>query len=104
MLLGTDGSFLVHPDSAKRLKEKVYTQLERGSDASVKAVVDAMMSGQEGYQQMKMKGKDCYIFFKPFKRNEVQGRYIDDLGWRALSILKMISLAIITGCCPTSWR
>ena len=93
VLLGTDGSFLVHPDSAKRLKEKVYTQLERGSDASVKAVVDAMMSGQEGYQQMKMKGKDCYIFFKPFKRNEVQGRYIDDLHRRLLPLTLLTNSA-----------
>ncbi len=81
VLLGTDGSFLVHPDITKLLNKKVYTQLERGSDTSQKAAVDAMMAGQEGYQKIKMKGKDCYIFFKPFKRNVVQGRYTDDLGW-----------------------
>ena len=81
VLLGTDGSFLVHPDSTKRLKEKVYTQLERGSDASVKAAIDAMMAGQKGVKQIKMNGKDYYVFYKPFMRNTVQGRFTDNLGW-----------------------
>lgn len=81
VLLGTDGSFLVHPDSAKRPKEKLYARSEHGSDASVKTAVDAMMAGEEGHQKVKIKGKDCYVFFKPFKRNVVQGRYLEDLGW-----------------------
>jgi methyl-accepting chemotaxis protein/sigma-B regulation protein RsbU (phosphoserine phosphatase) len=81
VLLGSDGSFLVHPDNTKRLKEKVYTQLEHGSDASVKAVIDSMMTGQNGAKQVKMDGKDYYVFYKPFMRNAVEGRYIDNLGW-----------------------
>ena len=81
VLLGTDGSFLVHPESTKRLHETAYTMLEQNPDASVKAVVDAMMAGEEGVKRFKMNGKDSYMFYKPFRRNAVQGRYIDDLGW-----------------------
>ena len=81
LLLGSDGSFLVHPDSTKRFKGKTYIQKKRGSDASVKTVIDAMMAGQDGTKQVKMGGKDYYVFYKPFMRNAVQGRYIDNLGW-----------------------
>ena len=81
VLLGTDGSYIIHPDSTKRLNETAYTQLERGSDPSVKAAVDAMMAGQEGYKRIKKNGKDCYVFYKPFTRNEVTGRYMGDMGW-----------------------
>jgi hypothetical protein len=68
-MLGSDGSFIIHPDSTKRLNETVYTELKHGSDPSVKEAVDAMMSGQKGYKRIKMNGKDCYVFFQPFTRN-----------------------------------
>lgn len=81
VLLGTDGSYIIHPDSTKRLNETVYTQLERGSDPSVKEAVDAMMSGQKGYKRIKMNGKDCYVFYKPLTRNVVAGQYLENMGW-----------------------
>lgn len=81
VLLGTDGSFLVHPDSTKRMHETAYTLSERNPESSLKVAVGEMMAGQEGYKQFKMDGKDSYVFYKPFKRNAVQGRFIDDLGW-----------------------
>lgn len=81
VLLGSDGSFIIHPDSTKRLKETVYTQLTQGSDHSVKEAVNAMMTGQKGYKRIRMDNKNCYVFFKPFTRNVVQGRYLEDLGW-----------------------
>ena len=81
ILLGTDGSYLVHPDISRRLNETVYTQLEQGADPSVKEAADAMMAGQKGYKRIKKDGKDCYVFYKPFVRNVVKGRYQGDMGW-----------------------
>lgn len=81
ILLGTDGSYLVHPDISRRLNETVYTQLEQGADPSVKEAADAMMAGQKGYKRIKKDGKDCYVFYKPFVRNVVKGRYQGDIGW-----------------------
>ena len=40
-----------------------------------------MMTGQKGYKRIKMGGKECYVFYQPFTRNVVTGRYLDDLGW-----------------------
>ena len=81
VLLGTDGSYIIHPDSTKRLYETAYTQLEHGSDPSMKEMVDAMMAGQEGYKRIKKDGKDCYVFYKPFVRNVVKERYLEEMGW-----------------------
>ena len=81
VMLGSDGSFIIHPDSTKRLNETIYTELEHGSDPSVKEAVDAMMSGQKGYKRIKMNGKDCYVFFQPFTRNVDTDRYLADMGW-----------------------
>ena len=81
VLLGSDGSFIIHPDSTKRLNETVYTQLAQDSDPSVKETVNAMMTGQKGYRRIRMGDKNCYVFFKPFTRNVVKGRYLEDMGW-----------------------
>lgn len=81
VMLGSDGSFIIHPDSTKRLYEKVYSQLEQDSDPSVKEAVDAMMTGQNGYKRIKLDGKECYVFYQPFMRNVVTGRYMDDMDW-----------------------
>ena len=81
VMLGSDGSFIIHPDSTKRLNETVYTELKHGSDPSVKEAVDAMMSGQKGYKRIRKDGKDCYVFYQPFTRNVDTDRYLADMGW-----------------------
>lgn len=81
VLLGSDGSYLVRSDGSKLQDETISTQLEHGADPSVKETVDAMMAGENGYKRIKMYGKGYYVFYKPFKRNMVQGRYLENLGW-----------------------
>lgn len=81
VLLGSDGSFLVHPDGSKLQDETVYTQLEHGADPSLKKAADAMMAGEKGFKRIKIDGKLYYVFYEPFTRNEVQGRYLESLGW-----------------------
>lgn len=80
-LLGSDGSFIVHPDTAKLFHQNVFTQTERDTDPSVKEAAKAMTSGQTGYKPFRLRGKDYYVFYKPFKRVAVPGRSIEELGW-----------------------
>ena len=42
-----------------------------------------MTAGETGYKHVKMDGKDCYVFYKPFVRTDVPGRAQVDLGWSA---------------------
>lgn len=83
-LLEHDGSYIVHPDSRKLRNENVFTQTKsEGVDPSVKKAAEAMLSGNTGYLPFRMDGIDYYVFYKPFKRVSVPGRYIDDMGWSA---------------------
>lgn len=80
-LLGSDGSYIVHPDSTKRLNQTVFTQTEHGADPTVLQAAQAMVGGEKGYQHVVLDGRDHYVFYKPFVRSHVQGRSTDNLGW-----------------------
>ena len=82
-MLDDDGSFIIHPDSAKLNHQTVFTQLLNDADPSVKVAAQAMVSGETGYKPFRMKGKDYYVFYKPFNRTAVPGRYMENLGWSA---------------------
>ena len=80
-LLGSDGSYIVHPDSAKRSGQTVFTVSEREMHPSAKEAAKAMVSGETGYKLFRMGGEDYYVFYKPYKRKEVPGRFTEDPGW-----------------------
>ena len=83
-LLTSDGSYIVHPDSSKLLKQTVFTQLKNpDTDPSVREAAEAMLSGQTGYMPFSMNGINYYVFFKPFNCDSISGRAITHLGWSA---------------------
>ncbi len=81
IMLGSDGSYIVHPDTNKLLHETVFTQVEHGADSSLREAAEAMVNGESGYRQFRMNGEDCYVFYKPFHRYAVPGRAMVQLGW-----------------------
>ena len=80
-LLGSDGSYIIHPDSNKLKHQTVFTQTERGADPSVKEVAQAMVAGETGYGTFFLNNTENYVFYKPFKRRFVQGRTTENMGW-----------------------
>ena len=78
ILLDKEGKLIVFPDSAflNKNAEKLDNNAELG-------VIHAMTSGETGYKHLRMEGRDCYVFYKPFVRAEVPGRAQIDLGWSA---------------------
>ncbi len=78
VLLGSDGSYIVHPDSSKLLHESI---LQQNFSANLKAVGEAMMAGETDYKPISINDTDAYIFYKPFKRAAVPGRTMENLGW-----------------------
>lgn len=80
-LLSQDGSYIIHPDSTKLFHETVFTQAKHTNDESVAEAGRAMISGESGCKNFRLNGVDSYVFYKPFKRASVQGRYLEDLGW-----------------------
>lgn len=81
-LLGSNGSYIVHPD-AKKLNRNVFELAKKDADPSVEEAARAMVAGETGYKHVRLNGDDCYVFYKPFERTNVPGRAQSDLGWSA---------------------
>ncbi len=91
LLLGHNGSYIVHPDAEKLAQQK--SVFEWGSDASVLEAAEAMLAGETGYKSFSMDGEDWYVFYKPFQRSwstkaaelgaKEFGIPMEKLGWSA---------------------
>ena len=80
-LLGSNGSYIVHPDTSK-LHHTVASRSPEVVNESMRLAVDAMMSGQTGYTKFQQPdGTTCYVFHKAFHRIAVPGRTTDNLHW-----------------------
>lgn len=73
-LLGSDGSYIVHPDSDKLFHKTVFSQSEYAKEPTVQEVSRAMVEGEVGYKPFTQNGVDYYVFFKPFQLSDVYGR------------------------------
>lgn len=82
-LLGSDGSYIVHPDSTKLMHETVYSHYKESDNQSIKEAAAAMMTGQTGYKEFRQDGKGWFVFYKPFNRSMLPGRSMEKLNWSA---------------------
>ena len=80
-LLGRDGSYIVHPDSTKLHRQTVFDQLNDDSSPEAITAAKEMIAGKTDYRAFNLNGKDFYIFYRPFERMAIQGRYMEDLSW-----------------------
>ena len=81
-LLGSDGSYIVHPDSNKLFHMNVLDlRKQSGVDPTVNEAAQAMLAGESGYKRVRMNGADHYVFYKPFRRVAIPGRSMEELGW-----------------------
>ena len=81
ILISSDGSYIIHPDSDKLQHMSVFEQMEKENDPKLRMAAQAMMAGKEGFQHFTMNGQGYYVFYKPFERSEVQGRTEGRLDW-----------------------
>jgi len=65
IMVGRGGTFFVHPDTAKITRQTIFTPTLEHPDTALTALGHAMQRGEEGIKQMKIDGKDCYVFYKP---------------------------------------
>ncbi len=80
-LLGSDGSYIVHPDSERVLHKTVFTIDSYKTNQELRAAGDAMVAGETGYKHFRQDGIDNYVFYKPFIRADVPGRSMERTGW-----------------------
>ena len=84
VLLGSTGSYIVHPDVEKLSKKKTALEwAEANEDPSVREAAEAMVSGKSGFKTFRMDNEDWCVFYKPFHHTASVGRPLDSLGWSA---------------------
>ncbi|MBO4447512.1 MAG: SpoIIE family protein phosphatase [Bacteroidales bacterium] len=65
MMIGQGGTFFVHPDSTKLFYKTIFTDTFDNPDPDITELGHAMLRGEEGMRQLRMEGKDSYVFYKP---------------------------------------
>lgn len=86
-LLGSKGSFIVHPDSDKVSHQTVFTQTEGGRlHPSVRETAQSMVDGETGRRRVLLNNTQNLVFYKPFRRSAVPGRSMEHLDWSAAMI------------------
>ena len=81
ILLDEEGTFIVHPNKAELLNQTVFTLAERQGSKTMMDVGEEMVAGKEGNRSFKFMGETWYIFYKPFERQNVPGRSMEELNW-----------------------
>lgn len=94
VLLGHNGTYIVHPDAEKLAGQKTVDDLKtNGTDVSAHEAAKAMLAGESGYKSFRKDGEDWYVFYKPFQRSwstkaaelgaKEFGIPMEKLGWSA---------------------
>lgn len=65
IMVGAGGTYFVHPDTTKLFYQTVFTETLKNPDPDREAIGHAMLNGEEGMREIKVDGKDCYVFYKP---------------------------------------
>jgi signal transduction histidine kinase len=68
IMLSHDGRYIVHPDTAKLVRETIFSDPDPQAQQNVVRLGEAMLAGQNGMQQMIVDGHDAYIFYRPLER------------------------------------
>lgn len=81
VMLAHNGSYIVHPDEQKLMHPNLISHKEWDVDFSENEAAEVMLSGQSGMREFKRKDGDWYVFFKPFRRVDWEGRANVSIRW-----------------------
>jgi len=65
IMLGSTGSYIVHPDTDKLFYDNVFTDVH--SDPDVYDLGHAMLGRETGMRKLDMRGEPCFVFFAPLQ-------------------------------------
>ena len=68
IMIGSTGTYLVHPDTAKLYKENIFSDAAPEAKEDIKELGMAMISGRSGMMQTIVDGHKAYIFYRPLER------------------------------------
>ena len=65
IMIGQSGTFFVHPDTTKLLRESIFTPTLEHPDTALTNLGHAMQRGETGVRKLVFEGKESYVFYKP---------------------------------------
>ena len=68
IMLGADGQYLIHPDTAKLMKKTVFSDTDTKRNQDLITLGHDMVSGNSGMLTVKIRGKRCLVLYKSLKR------------------------------------
>ena len=86
VLLANDGTYIIHPNHEKLAGKNVLTEPDVTDDPSAVEAAKAMLKGDTGDMSFNMNGYNWYLFYKPFVRNSLPGRSMEELKWHIATI------------------
>lgn len=67
-MLTKDGTYCMHPDTAKLGFKTIFSDRDPVSEADIIALGKDMIAGKEGMRRIELDGEDSYVFFRPLPR------------------------------------
>ena len=67
MMLGADGHYFVHPDTAKILKQSIFTGTDPRENPDVVALGYEMTNGRTGHMDVKLDGRQLIVLYCPLE-------------------------------------
>ena len=68
IMIGRDGTYLVHPDTAKLFTQTIFIDAAPESRRDIEALGKDMLAGHSGVVQTIVDGHDAFIFYRPLER------------------------------------
>lgn len=65
--IGRRGTYVIHPDTTKLQRRTVYDLLDGTHDPRMPELLQSMMNGESGRRLVEIDGRECYVFYKPFR-------------------------------------
>ena len=70
IMIGRDGTYLVHPDTAKLFRETIFSDAAPEARRDIEALGHAMLAGRSGMIETIVDGRDAFIFYRPLERTD----------------------------------
>lgn len=100
MLLGSDGTYIVHPDTTRLFKKTIFTDADPQADAELIVLGHEMTAGNQGSMRVKMPEGKCLVSYCPLIGTKWSLALIcpeSDILWNYHQLAYLIVLLIITG-------
>ena len=68
IMIGRDGTYLVHPDTAKLFRESIFSDAAPEAKRDIEAMGSKMLAGHSGMTETIVDGQPAFIFYRPMLR------------------------------------